>query len=117
MKRYYRYNIKLSSGVDVFAKINADDKDKFINWASNTPGISEYAEICSVNKIGPHSSKKTKIAVARMQAGITQQELADYLGVRIQQVQRWEYAEFRPKTQVLMRIGEKLGVDWTTLIE
>lgn len=117
MKRYYQYRVKLTSGIEFLAKVNGEDTNKFEEWAQSTPNLSNVEEVCSVNKIGPHSSQKTKIAMARMAANFTQQELADRLGVGLASYQRWEYGQFKPKTKTLIAIGEILGTDWTTLVE
>lgn len=117
MKRYYQYKINTNSGVEFLAKVNSEDVELFNNWASNDRGISKYEEIRNVNKIGPHSAQKTKLAMARMAAGITQVEMAEKLGVGLASYQRWEYAQFKPKTKTLIAIGEILDVDWTTLVE
>lgn len=117
MKRYYQYKVKLKSGIEFQAKVNAEDVDLFNGWAQSDHAISNVEEIRSVNKIGPHSFQKTKLAIARMAAGFTQQEMADQLGIGLASYQRWEYAQFKPKTKTLMAIGKILDVDWTTLIE
>ena len=117
MKRYYQYNVKLKAGIDFLAKVDAENIDAFNTWAHGDQTISNVEEVRSVNKIGPHSSQKTKLALARMAAGVTQQEMCDKLGVGLGSYQRWEYGQFKPKTQMLIAIGEILDVDWTTLVE
>ena len=117
MKRYYQYKVKLKSGIEFQAKVDGEHLGPFEEWINSVPNVSNAEMIRSVNKIGPHSSQKTKLAIARMAAGITQQEMADRLGIGLASYQRWEYAQFKPKTKTLMAIGEILDVDWTTLIE
>jgi len=117
MKRNHIFNITVNNGFSFFAKVTGEYVDEFREWAPNLPGVTKCDEIRAVSPIKGHTSSKTKIAAARMAAGLTQQECADQLGVRIQQYARWERNEHTPKTVDLMRIGEVLGVDWTTLIE
>ena len=117
MKRYHLYLVKLKNGIEFQAKVNGEDLELFEEWAHNDPKISNIEKVRAVNKIGPHSCQKTKLAMARMAAGLTQQELADRLGVGLMTYQRWEQAKFTPKTASLMAIGEILDIDWTTLIE
>lgn len=59
---------------------------------------------------------ESPIARARKAAGLTQQELADKLGVIQQQVAKWETAGANPQTKTLKRIAEALGVDADELI-
>lgn len=117
MKRNHIFDITVDKGFSFFAKVTGEYVDEFRNWAPTLPGVTECKEIRAVSPIKGHTSSKTKIAAARMAAGLLQQECADMLGVRIQQYARWERNEHTPKTVDLMRIGEVLGVDWTTLIE
>lgn len=117
MKRYYNYRVTLKSGIEFLAKVNAEDTEAFTDWASRVRSISHAEETGSVNRIGPHSSQKSKLAIARMTAGLTQQELADKVGVKILTYQRWEMGEFTPKAKSLIKLGEILGIDWKTLIE
>lgn len=56
------------------------------------------------------------IARARKSAGLTQQELADRLGVIQQQVAKWEAAGANPQTKTLKRIAGALGCDIDDLI-
>lgn len=65
----------------------------------------------------PRHTNDSKIAQARMKKGWTQQQLADALGILQIQVSAWEGGRRTPKVKSLMRIGDALGVDWTTLIE
>lgn len=60
---------------------------------------------------------ESPIARARKAAGLTQQELADKLGVIQQQVAKWEAAGANPQTKTLKRIAEALGCDIEDLIE
>ena len=66
---------------------------------------------------GPMRTNDSLIAQARLKAGITQTQLADAIGVCQTQIANWERGFRKPKMDALMRIGEVLGVDWTTLIE
>ena len=117
MKRYHMFNVKLNSGAECVIKVTGNDVDAFNRWISTAPGVTTCEEIRAVAPIKGHSGKKTKIAIARMAAGFTQQEMADKLGVRISQYQRWEYGIYRVKMADLMRIGKILDVDWLTLAE
>lgn len=56
------------------------------------------------------------IARARKAAGLTQQELADRLGVIQQQVAKWESGKVDIKLQTLKRIANALGCDIDDLI-
>ena len=47
---------------------------------------------------------------------MTQGQLAEALGCTHANVVGWETGYRKPKMQSLMKIGEALGVDWTTLI-
>lgn len=60
---------------------------------------------------------ESPIARARKAAGLTQQELADKLGVIQQQVAKWEAAGANPQTKTLKRIAEALGCSIDDLIE
>lgn len=57
------------------------------------------------------------IARARKAARLTQQELADKLGVIQQQVAKWEASGANPQTKTLKRIAEALGCSIDELIE
>ena len=117
MKRNHIFDIDVDAGFSFYAKVTGDNVDKFREWAPTLPGVTKCEEIRAVAPIRGHSSSTTKIAAARLAAGLIQQEVADRLGVRIQQYARWEKGVYTPKTVDLMRIGDALGVDWTTLIE
>ena len=119
MKRYHIINVKTNTGIDFLAKVSGEDVDNFVTWADSTPSILEHEERQAVAKIAPHTTKEhgTKITQARMAAHLTQRELADLLGVSIQQEQRWEYGYHKVRAETLKRIGDALGVDWSTLLE
>lgn len=68
-----------------------------------------------IDRSSPRHTNDSKIAAARIAAGITQAQLAEKLGVIQQQIARWETGESEPRTSTLKKIGEALGVDWTTL--
>lgn len=65
----------------------------------------------------PRHTNDSKIAQARLRKGWTQAQLADAIGVLQQQIGAWEGGRRKPKIDALMRIGDALGIDWTTLIE
>lgn len=56
------------------------------------------------------------IRAARIAAGMTQQQLADALGVAQQSVTRWETGEREPRISTLRRIAAVLGCDVTALL-
>ena len=116
MNRYYHVKVQLESGADFQVKVAAENYRKFDEWIGGVPGVVEATPIKATTTLPPRSGKKTKIADARILAGMTQQEFADQLGVQVQQEQRWEYGVYTPKTATLMKMGEVLGIDWTTLI-
>lgn len=120
MKRYHQFTVNLDSGAEFTIRVNGMYIDQFNAWIKHVPGIASYEEVRSAYRISPfthENTRRTKITAARLAAGLTQQELGDKIGVNYQQVQRWENGTYRPRTPTLKRIGEALGVDWTTLIE
>lgn len=56
------------------------------------------------------------IRAARIAAGMTQQQLADALGVAQQSVTRWETGEREPRVSTLKRIAAVLGCDLSALL-
>ena len=59
----------------------------------------------------------TKIAEARKKAKLTQQKLADKLGVSFQAVSSWERDEFLPDTNNLINLAKVLNVSLSSLAE
>jgi transcriptional regulator with XRE-family HTH domain len=51
----------------------------------------------------------TRLREARLEAGLTQQELADLLGVAQQHVARWETGKNEPRASMAVRLSEALG--------
>ncbi|MDE0316529.1 MAG: helix-turn-helix transcriptional regulator [Candidatus Poribacteria bacterium] len=49
----------------------------------------------------------------RRRGGETQEELADALGVHIQQVHRWETGKASASRKNMRRLGDHYNVDWT----
>lgn len=118
MKRNHIFNITVDTGFSFFAKVTGDHVDEFRDWVSTLPGITQCVETSSVSPIKGHTSSNTKMAKARMEAGLLQTEVADRIGIRYQQYARYETGRVTPKAATLRRIGEVLGVeDWITLIE
>ena len=58
-----------------------------------------------------------KIKEIRLDRGMTQQQLAEQIGVSQQEVQRWEKGKFKPKTDKLVLIAKALDCDIMDLIE
>lgn len=56
------------------------------------------------------------ISAARKAAGMTQQQLADALGIAQQSVARWETGEREPRVSTLKRIAAVLGCDIAALL-
>ena len=51
-----------------------------------------------------------RIKAARQQAGLTQTELADKLGIPFQSISQWERDTRKPKQETLLKIAKALGV-------
>lgn len=58
-----------------------------------------------------------KIQTLRKQRGLTQEQLAQRLGVSRQAVSRWELDESLPETANLLPLGEVLGVSLDILLD
>lgn len=117
MKQFYNIEITLESGIAFNAHVNREDIEIFKEWIDTVPGIKEHTTDKIVVTRGARSKKMTKISQARIAAGLKQRELAERLGVSISQEQYWEYGRYKLKTATLKKLGEALGVDWTTLVE
>ena len=65
----------------------------------------------------PRRTNDSLIAQARLAKGLTQAQLAEAIGVKPTQIANWEQGTRKPKIDALMRIGDALGIDWTTLIQ
>ena len=120
MKRNYSYDVNLTNGCNFIAKIKAEDNEKLLDWLNSAPGIKQYTELRSTNKISPFirtDTQASNLAKARLAAGMTQQEMADALGVTTSQYQTWEYKKYAPKTTTLLRMSELLDVPLEELME
>lgn len=122
MMKYHQIKVTLSSGVEIMLKVNGQDYYATHEWLDSLPGISGYEDMKSTAPIKPHitqrmKDKVTKIAIARLNAGLTQQELADKVGVSRTQVVRWERGPYNVRLDRLKRIAEVLNVEWTSLID
>lgn len=47
----------------------------------------------------------------RIDAGFSQEQLAERLGIIVQNLQKYEYGQRNPKDDMLQRFAETLGVD------
>lgn len=112
MRKYCNLKVGLQTGTEFLVKVGVDDADEICAWLAEIESVREYEIIATK---APHSKSQNGIAAARIEKGWTQQELAEAIGVAQQHVQRWEAGVYKPKTETLRRIGEALGVDWTTL--
>lgn len=122
MMKYHQINVTLDSGAEIILKVKGQDYYEAREWLDSLSGIS-YEDVKAVLPIKPHTTKKmegkeSKITLARMKAGLTQEELSELLGVSRTQLQRWEYGYNRIRVHNLKRIAEVLNVDdWTDLME
>ena len=58
-----------------------------------------------------------KIVRLRKSNGMSQEELADKLGVSRQAISRWEMGRSRPDVETLQRLADALGVELTELLD
>ena len=117
MKRYYMLNVKLNSGIEFSVKVKGENLEEVERCLETMEGYSKHTIVSAVNQQKPHTKHLNGISAARIEKGWTQQDLADAIGVAQQHIQRWEAGVYKPKTAVLMKIGEALGVDWASLVE
>lgn len=54
-----------------------------------------------------------RIKAARINAGLTQRELAERLNVSFVNISQWENGVRNPKIETLQRIADALGISWT----
>lgn len=58
-----------------------------------------------------------RIKEARIKAGVTQQELADKLGISFVGISQWEHDKRKPKQETLIKIAKALGVHLKDLVD
>ena len=58
-----------------------------------------------------------RIRAARQAAGLSQEKLAERLGLTRQAVTKWETGQSAPSTENLLRLAEVLGVPVTALLD
>ena len=117
MRKNYSLKVALKTGTEFLLKVGVDNVGEICAWLAGIESVREYEIVSSVAPKAPHSRHQNGIAAARLEKGWTQQELADAVGVAQQHIQRWEAGVHRPGIEVLMKIGDALGVEWTSLVE
>lgn len=65
----------------------------------------------------PRRTNDSPIAAARIEAGMTQAELAAQLGVLQPQIAKWETGARHPKVENLAKIAAALGVPLERLLQ
>lgn len=58
-----------------------------------------------------YNSQAEAIKNARIAAGLSQEQTAEKMGIKVQSWQKYEYGERSPKDDMLERIAQVLGVD------
>lgn len=61
----------------------------------------------------PQFEFRRVLVVARIEAGLTQREMAERLGVKQAAIGRWEAGETMPTLDTLFRVAKALGLDFT----
>lgn len=117
MRKFYSLNVKLGSGAEFVLKVNGEDIGEVTAWLDGLDSVFAHSVMGSASPSPRRTKTENGIAAARREKGWTQQELADAIGVAQQHVQRWEAGVHRPSIEVLMKMGDALGVEWTTLVE
>lgn len=65
----------------------------------------------------PRKTTDNPIARARVESGMTQEQLANIIGTDKRKVSEWERGIFSVPLPMLRKIADTLGLDWVTLIE
>jgi DNA-binding XRE family transcriptional regulator len=82
-----------------------------------------YGNCCTVSCPQPWARKidevaqKSKLRIARENAGLTQKQLADTVGVAANHLQQWEYRQKKPSGENLIRLADALNVNPKELID
>lgn len=69
------------------------------------------------DRTAPRRTNDSKIAQARLAAGLTQAQLAERAGVGASSLGHWECGERIPKLASLRRIAAALEIPWQDLLE
>lgn len=62
-----------------------------------------------------YNSQAEAIKNARIAAGLSQEQAAEKVGIKVQSWQKYEYGQRMPKDDMLERIAQVLGVDINVL--
>lgn len=65
----------------------------------------------------PRSTNNSAIARIRIERGMTQQELAEKIGVTYSNVSRWERGEVSPTIKSMLKIAAVLGCSLDDLVD
>lgn len=65
----------------------------------------------------PRRTTNTPIAQARIKVGLTQQQLAERIGVSQKMISAWEAGYRHPKLETMQKLADALGIDWITLVQ
>ena len=65
----------------------------------------------------PRRSNDNPVAQARIKKGITQEQLANMIGVDKRQISAWELGRFMPSVSTLQRIADALDMDLVELVK
>jgi len=69
------------------------------------------------NRQAPRRTNSSPISAARIEAGMTQEELAAHLDVPQSQIAKWETGTRHPKVENLARIAAALNVPLERLLQ
>ena len=61
----------------------------------------------------PQSEFRRALIVARLEAGLTQRQMAERLGIKQPALARWEAGETLPTLTTLHRVAQVLGLEFT----
>nr|DAI05154.1 MAG TPA: helix-turn-helix domain protein [Caudoviricetes sp.] len=91
--------------------------DEYIPACSASPRTAPAIRSASASwEVNAMPDQPSPIRAARIAAGMTQQQLADALGIAQQSVARWETGEREPRISTLRRIAAVLGCNVTALL-
>lgn len=116
MAKNYTINVVLQSGTELAIRVPGENVGEVCAWVAGIESVKEYTLVGASIPRHTKGRYENNIAIARLEKGWTQQQLAEAVGVAQQHIQRWEAGVYKPKTATLKAIGDALGVDWTSLV-